>query len=128
MKKIIILAAFAITIASCEKMQQLNIFDKHKDKEQTPCPVVVSENLPSAVLTAFAEKYPGATVTTWFNKDNTGYCAVFTNNGVETKALFNNDGTFSKEEIETHQKGKHIEEDETGCECELEDHNHDGKH
>lgn len=121
-------AAIALSIASCEKMQHLNPFDKHKEQEQASCPVVTSENVPAAVTTAFAEKYAGATVTTWFNKDNTGYCASFTNNGVETKALFNNDGTFAKEETETHQKGKHNEEDETGCECELEGEHKDEKH
>lgn len=114
MKKTIILLAVLITsLTSCEKW---NPFDK--DKKEKPCAVVSSETLPLEVYTAFSTKYPGYTVETWFNKDNTGFCALFIFNGVKTFAQFNNDGSFVNEEVE--KEGEHENKD-SGCECEIED-------
>ncbi len=105
-----LLIAFALVlVTSCEK----------QDKA---CPVVASEQVPTAVTNSFTTKYAGAAVTTWFNKDNKGYCADFTLNGTEMKALFDNNGNFMEEEVEgkdDHQSGNHADDD--GCECELED-------
>ncbi len=120
MKKLSFLVIVMISLASCEKLSNLNPFDREEKK--TLCPVVAPEQVPVAITNAFSTKYPGASATIWFNKDNTGFCAAFTSNGVETKALFDNNGSFVKEEIEEHdQKGNHQDE-ENGCECELKDH------
>lgn len=118
MKKTIILSLALITcLTACEKME---LFDR--DKKDKPCAIVSSETLPSEVSVAFQTKYQGATVETWFNKDNIGYCALFTFNSVKTLAQFNNDGSFVKEETEVEQEGEHEDEDnDSGCECEVED-------
>lgn len=115
MKKLSFLVIIIISLASCEKLS--------KEKQ---CPIVAPEQMPAAVTTTFAAKYPGSTVTTWFNKDNTGFVASFILNGNETKALFDNNGNFEKEDVEIendNQKGDHQDED-SGCECELKDSEH----
>ncbi|MFM2225635.1 MAG: putative beta-lactamase-inhibitor-like, PepSY-like [Bacteroidota bacterium] len=117
MKKLFLISTVIIAFASCQKIKDLNPFDK-KDKAETLCPVVIAEQVPSAVTTAFAAKYPAATAITWFNKDNTGFCAAFTNNGIEAKALFDNAGNFVSEEVKgNHQDGQ--QHNESGCECEI---------
>lgn len=113
MKKIIILLAVLTSLTSCEKWNPFN-----KDKKEKPCAIVSSEILPSEVIATFQIKYSGATVETWFNKDNTGYCALFIFNGLKTLAQFNNDGSFVNEEVE--QEGEQESKD-SGCECEIED-------
>lgn len=117
MKKTIILSAVIIaSLTSCEKWELLD-----KDKKDVPCQIVSSESIPSAVSSAFQTKYQGATVETWFNKDNTGYCALFTLNGVKTLSQFDNNGNFVKEETEVEQEGEYEDnENDTGCECEIE--------
>ena len=117
MKNFTLLAIVLIFLASCEKFHLFN-----KEKENL-CPVVTSEQMPAVVTKAFSTKYTGTMVTTWFNKDNTGYCAVFISNGNQTKALFDNNGNFVKEETElenNNQTGDHQDGD-GGCECELKD-------
>ncbi len=101
--------AIATIIASCEK----------ENEHKTLCPVISEKAVPSSVKSIFQEKYPNVTVKNWFNKDNNGYCALFIFNGKKTKALFDNNGSFQKEEVE--QKGKHEDDDDNGCECETED-------
>ena len=56
------------------------------------------------------------------NKENSGYCASFTFNGNKTLALFNNDGSFAKEEVDNNQEVDHQDSDmdDKGCSCELE--------
>ena len=82
--------------------------------------------MPQVIKDSFAIRYPGDTVTTWFNKDSVAFCAYFlTPANVETLAEFANSGSFIMEQIETHQDGQH--EDSTGtvgktnggCECDV---------
>lgn len=116
MKKPILMGGLVIAITSCEKMKEINPFEK-KDKHEKVCPTVSSETLPSSVVTTFNQKYAGATTITWFDKDGSSYCVVFTLNGKETKALFSKDGVFQSEEIEQDNHGDH-QDNESGCECE----------
>ena len=96
-----------------------------KDKAENRCPVVAASAVPQVVKDSFDIRYPKSTVTTWFNKDSVGFCALFTFSGVEKLAEFANNGSFIKEEIETHQEGEHQDstgtagKTTTGCECEI---------
>lgn len=116
MRNIIILSALIITgLTSCEKQEFFS-----RDKKDIPCPIVSSEAIPSAVSAALQTKYQAVTVETWFNKDDTGYCAMFTRNGVKTLVQFDNNGNFIKEQTEIEQENEDNDKD-TGCECEVED-------
>lgn len=119
MKNLTLIGLFVMIITSCQKMENLNPFEKkHKDK---PCATVSSETVPQVVKDGFAKQYPNENVTTWFNKDNNGYCAEFTRNGVKNLAQFNNDGSFVKEDSDNNQDGEHQDSNnEKGCSCELE--------
>lgn len=104
---------FAMVVASCEK-GDFHLFEKkHKDKI---CATVPTELVPRAVKDAFTAKYPDITINTWFKKDDEGYTALFTNNGVQTRTQFSNDGTFVNEEVDSND-GEH--KDDSGCSCEL---------
>lgn len=119
MKKIVTIAISLTMLVACSKMENNNPFSK-KEKHNS-CAVVGSDVISANVLTAFQAKYPNATVDKWFNKDNTGFCALFTISGNKTLAQFNNDGSFVKEESNLEQDGNHQNNDESGgCECELE--------
>lgn len=119
MKQLAFIALTVILLTSCQKLKDINPFDK--EKKETPCAVVSSEAVPQAVKDNFIVKYAGQTVTTWFDKDGTGFCAEFTLNGVKTLAQFNSDGTFVKEDSENHQDGEHKDKSAgTGCSCEIE--------
>ena len=115
MKKLTFIGIAVIIFSACEKLDNMGLFDK----KEVLCPTVTAEGVNTSVKEAFILKYPGAVVTTWFNKDNTGYCAEFTQNGVKTLTQFNNDGTFVKEE-NSNQDDEHKDNDK-GCSCELED-------
>ena len=98
-----------------------------KEKAENHCPVVAASLVPQVVKDSFAVRYPATTVTTWFNKDSVAFCAYFiTPANVEKLAQFANNGSFIKEEIETHQEGQHVDSTGTGgkvssgCECETE--------
>ncbi len=116
MKKLLVILIGLATLSACEKG---NLFDK-KDK---PCAIVTAETMPSSVTTSFQTKYPGIAVEKWFNKDNTGYCALFNLNGKKTLSQFNNEGSFVKEETEVEQEGNHQDgnDKDSGCECETEE-------
>lgn len=117
MKTSLVIAGLAIVFASCEKMGDINPFDK-KDKT---CPVVTEESLPSNARTNFNQKYSSATEVVWFDKDGQSFCASFTLNGNETKAFFDLEGNFVSEENEANdEKGNHKDK-ESGCECDLND-------
>ena len=114
---IMITLSAAVIFISCKK--------ERKEKAENYCPVVTANLVPQVVKDSFTVRYPATTVTTWFNKDSVAFCAYFiTTANVEKLAQFANNGTFIKEEIETHQDGQH--EDSTGiggkvgggCECE----------
>ena len=118
MKKIALIGLVALVFAACHKME--------RGHEDTPCPVVSTESVPKNVKEAFTTKYPGAIVSTWFNKDNNGFTAMFTQNGNETYAQFNNDGAFINEDNydnqqREHHGNKHDNEDDEGCSCDTED-------
>lgn len=119
MKKIVFIGLLVMTITACQKLENLNPFKKeHQDK---PCAIVNSEAVPQSVNDAFNIKYQGVNVTTWFNKDGIGFCALFTQNGMQTIAQFSNDGIFVKEEAGNNQEGEHNDNNESkGCSCELE--------
>ena len=96
-----------------------------KEKAENYCPVVAASLVPQVVKDSFAVRYPATTVTTWFNKDSVAFCAYFiTPANAEKLAQFANNGSFIKEEIETHQEGQHVDSTGTGgkvssgCECE----------
>ena len=119
MKQLAFIALNVILFTSCQKLKNVNPFDK--EKKETPCVVVSSEAIPQAVKSAFSVKYAGQTVTTWFNKDGNGFCAEFTQNGVKTLAQFSNDGTFVIEETDNQQDKEHNDKNaDTGCSCEIE--------
>ena len=108
MKLIFILIAFTITFTSCEK-----------DEGKKLCPVVTTDKLPKVVITAFQQKYPTVTANKWFNKDNKGYSALATINGVKELIHFDNVGNFIKEEIVSEQDGDNQDNnDDNECECE----------
>lgn len=118
MKKLLVFLIGLTILSACEKG---NLFEKNK--KDKPCAIVTPETMPSSVTTAFQKKYPGVTVEKWFNKDNTGYCALFTLNGKKTLTQFNNDGGFVREETEVEQQGNHQDgnNNDSGCECETEE-------
>jgi len=119
MVKIIALASVVLGLASCEKG---GLFDK-KEKQ---CPIVTSTDVPAASRSTFSNKYPSATEVIWFNKDNASYVAVFNNNAIETKAVFDLSGNFVSEEVDNNVDNEaddenEDEDDDKGCRCELDD-------
>lgn len=104
----VLILAIATIVVSCEKEKE----------SKNLCPVISEKAVPSSVISAFQQKYPNVIIEKWFNKDNKGYCAMFTFNGKETKALFDNNGNFQNEEIDN--EGEHKDNDDNGCECETE--------
>ncbi len=114
MKKLLIILSVAAFFASCEK--------RHEEKE---CPVVNTESVPRAVLSSFNESHSNTVVISWFNKDNTGYVAYSKNatgNSVLTK--YDNSGKFISEDVKGQNKcgkSKHEDDDDEGCECEVDD-------
>ena len=108
MKKILFILVVAATFVSCKK----------ENDNDNLCPSVSEKAVPPSVSNALREKYPTAIVEKWFNKDNKGYCALFTYNGKETKVLFDNNGIFQKQEIEGIDEKDDIDKD--GCECDIE--------
>lgn len=116
MKKIVAIFSLSLFLFSCEKDGLFNHHDKNK-----PCPVVAAEAVPVKVKTTFETKYPATTVTTWFNKDNNSYCALFTANGRQERAFFDNDGNFRNEEIEgDNNNNNHQDNNQDGCDCDTE--------
>ena len=97
MKKISALAVAMLLLAGCVNF---DLSPCGSDKEETPnfCPTVNADAVPEVVTSVFKELYPEATVTTWFNKDNTAYCALFSNNSVKKLVQIKNNGTFVSEE------------------------------
>lgn len=119
--KVILMAVLITSVffLSCKK--------DGKEKAENQCPVVAASLVPQVIKDSFAVRYPATTVTTWFNKDSVAFCAYFiTQANVEKLAQFANNGSFIKEEIETHQEGQHEDSTGTGgkvgggCECETE--------
>lgn len=112
MKKGFVFAGLLFTIVSCDKMEW-----GHKDKE---CPTVSRESLPSGLASKFDAAYPNATSTIWFDRDGENYVAVFMNNGVETDAVYDRSGNFVSQEVETADDKDGENNDDHGCECDLE--------
>jgi hypothetical protein len=113
MKKILlVIFALQFILISCEK----------EDRNDNHCPVVDAKSVSAKVISAFETRYPATMVEVWFNKDNKGYCAYFKKNGSGIMIHFQNDGTFIREEVQD-QQGNHqgSDDDDEGCECEVED-------
>ena len=106
MKNLLLMLTLVLIISSCEKKEVEN-----------SCPVIAGKDLPVAVLESFSIKYPNTDVTTWFNKDNKGFSALITLNGVKKLVEFDTAGNFITEQTGKHQHGEHHDE---GCECETE--------
>ena len=120
MKKLFLLAVISALVIffSCKK--------EGKEKAENLCPVVAASAVPQVVKDSFAVRYPATNVITWFNKDSVAFCAHFiTTANIEKLVELAKNGSFIKEEIETHQDGQH--EDSTGtagkvnggCECDV---------
>jgi hypothetical protein len=112
MKKMIVLTGLLLGFSSCEKMEFF-----HKDKE---CPTVSRGALPAGLAEKFSVAYPSATSTVWFDKDGKNYVAIFLNNGVETDAIYDHSGNFLTQEVETADDNDEENNDDQGCECDLE--------
>jgi ABC-type glycerol-3-phosphate transport system substrate-binding protein len=91
MKKITVYSAIlfaGLSLSSCGGME-------------TKSTEVAAADVPAAVLTAFNEKYPGATDVKWekeLENNKTEYEAKFTLNGKTSEAEFEEAGTFIKED------------------------------
>ncbi len=114
---LLIVISISAFFVSCEK-------DK-KEKTENLCPVIAASAVPQPVKDSFAVRYPAIVVITWFNKDSVNYCAYFkTATNVETLAEFASNGSFIKEQIETHNDNEQEDSTTTGgktttsCECE----------
>jgi hypothetical protein len=83
MKKLFFLAAIMLMLGSCEKQIRLNTSD-----------------VPSAVIAAFNQKYPGAKEVQWKAEEEGGFYfeASFKMNGAEKEVHYKTDGTFVEEE------------------------------
>lgn len=120
MKKILLLVSVVALVVACSKKEKKEGTDKH-------CPVIAASAVPQAVKDSFAVRYTGTTVTTWFQKDNIGYCAFFMKPANQRKlAEFSTSGSFISEETDVDHNGSF--EDSTGttgpkgtttCECEI---------
>ena len=103
-------------------------FSCKKEASETPenlCPTVLESAVPQAVKDSFAVRYPATLVTTWFNKDNAGFCAFFTTGTVEKLVEYSATGIFIKENVETHNDANDNDSTNTNggktttsCECE----------
>ncbi len=114
---LLIVISISAFFVSCKK-------DKN-EKTENLCPVVAASAVPQVVKDSFAVRYPTTIVITWFNKDSVNYCAYFkTATNVETLAEFANNGSFIKEQIETHNDNEQEDSTTAGvktttsCECE----------
>lgn len=106
---------------SCSQVEEL--FDKEKKEKENLCPVVELSAVPQAVVDSFNSNFPGMNVVNWFDKDGTGFSALFTKENQETIAHFDLNGVLVRTEVDVEQEGNHSdsEEEDTGCECETAD-------
>lgn len=122
MKKVLFAVSLITLLAACSK--------EGKKENENHCPVVSAGAVPQVVKDSFAVRYSGMAVNTWFQKDNTGYCAYFIQPVNQRKlAEFNTSGVFLGEKIDIDHDGNF--EDSTGvagpkgtipaCECEIPD-------
>ncbi len=100
---------FLATLAAASACETL---DDLFDQEEPACPVANGEAVPSAVLESFSALHTGETVLTWCEA-NSGYIALFSNQGKEQYAMFDKDG-----QLITEGNDDAIEK-KAGCECEL---------
>ena len=93
MRTILIYATVSVVLflSSCKK----EVVDKMKNN----CPVVDVSAVPNVVKDSFNLRYPGVTVTTWFNKDNNSFCAYFVLDDGDKLAQFAYDGNFITEQM-----------------------------
>ncbi len=111
-------------MSSCEK----EIAGKTKNN----CPIIDVSAVPNVVKDSFNARYPGMSVTTWFNKDNNSFCAYFVLDDGDKLAQFANDGNFITEQMlinEDIQSDDNIDDGselvmdnkiiDTGCKCDI---------
>lgn len=87
MKKLFLAFTLAIALSSCEK------FLTHPDDSGSSTGTNTS-NVPSAVKSAFAAKYPTASRMEWEPEDGNTWKVKFYVDGVRWEAFFNADGSF----------------------------------
>ncbi len=124
MKSIFLVLGLALLTLSCNKMKDFHLFGKKR--HHVTCPIVDVKNVPTATTTAFNTRYSRAASITWFQK-GVNYCAVFMNDNVQTKSIFDANGNFISEHVKGHHKGgecgKHEDDDDRDeaneCECRI---------
>lgn len=99
MKKLLMIAVIAATVASCTKEKitdnstvsgtSVSSTSKTEDRVSTP---------PTAVLNAFVAKFGNVAVREWKLRSDGTWRAHFTRNGVAWEATFKADGTLVKSE------------------------------
>ncbi len=93
MKKVIIVLSL-LFLVSCEKHGM-----RDDDDDDKKCTVVNNESVPASVQTTFKNKYPQNTAEKWFNKDDNGFTARFSQNGNKVLAHFDSNGNFKTENV-----------------------------
>lgn len=112
---LILMTAATFFITSCEKA---NLIKKHKQVKAYT--VVSTDAVPQPVKNTYAARYSGATVETWYKKDNTTFAAKPTPNSQVAFASFTKDGNFIKEgsevenEVENEMENENESENESG--------------
>lgn len=120
MKTKMLFFALVVCLTSCEKVKNIELFDKKEKK----CATVSSENLPRELVNNFNQKYKGASEINWFDKDGKSYVAVFTFNGKETTSTFERGGNFVKEEVDGDDE-ENDDDNDKGCSCDNEEEDKD---
>lgn len=113
---LILMIVGTLFIASCEKANPFK-----KNKKVKAYTVVSSEAVPQPVKNTYAARYSGATVETWYKKNNTTFAAKSNLNSQVAFALFSNVGDFIKEGPEVEDEVENEMEDEDENESEDED-------
>lgn len=112
---LILMTVGTLFIASCEKANPFK-----KNKKVKAYTTVSAEAVPQPVKTTYAARYSGATVETWYKKDNTTFAAKPNPNSQVAFASFTKDGNFIKEgpevenEVENEMESENESETESG--------------
>lgn len=89
---LILMTVGTLFIASCEKMK---LFEKNKKVKAYTA--IGAEAVPQPVKDTYAARYPGASVETWYKKDNTTFAAKANPNNQVAFASFTKEGNFITE-------------------------------
>ncbi|HWY10214.1 MAG TPA: hypothetical protein VN026_02760 [Bacteroidia bacterium] len=93
MKKAIIVLS-VLFLVSCEKHGM-----RDDDDDAKKCQAISNESVPASVQTSFKTKYPQNVAEKWFNKDDNGFTARFSQGGNKVLAQFDNSGNFKSENV-----------------------------